>query len=339
MKKLFILLTILLTNAVFAQLTYVDNYDGVYPLPPYNNQSTSLMQNFDLNNDGQLDIQLFWNVVGGYTTCNATTVGAPIYHLYFQGKVNNFGQNKVNSSSVAAALGIDCTNDTLNSLDLWNNSSMLHRGEFPTPYCLSLGYGTHKQGFRLILTNPANGALGYKYGYINYTLTNGGDIIIHDWYYENTFNVPIVANSQLQYPYDGNCIHYDTVTVQDTLVTQVYDTITTHINVYDTVLVSVTDTLIINTTLNLPAPNNTNIIKVYPNPASDHITIDNGNFVLMNGYSIKIENSAGQQVFNSSVNQAQFYLDISTWTGNGLYFIHLIDPTNNKVTIRKLVVQ
>ena len=56
MKKLFILLTTLLTNAVFAQLTYVDNFDGVYPLPPYNNQSTSLMQNFDLNNDGKVNL-------------------------------------------------------------------------------------------------------------------------------------------------------------------------------------------------------------------------------------------------------------------------------------------
>jgi hypothetical protein len=109
--------------------------------------------------------------------------------------------------------------------------------------------------------------------------------------------------------------------------------------VYDTVLVSVTDTLIINSTLNLPAPNNNNVIKVYPNPASDHITIDNGNFALMAGYTLKIENTAGQQVFNSVINQSQFYLDISTWTGNGMYYIHLIDPQNNTITIRKIVVQ
>jgi hypothetical protein len=191
----------------------------------------------------------------------------------------------------------------------------------------------------LSVANPATGTNGFKYGYINYALNSTGDIFIYDWYYENTFNIGIVANGALGYPFDNNCIHYDTVTVQDTLVTQIYDTITTHINVYDTVLVSVTDTLIINSTLNLPAPNNNNVIKVYPNPTSDHITIDNGNFALMAGYTLKIENTAGQQVFNSVINQSQFYLDISTWTGNGMYYIHLIDPQNNTITIRKIVVQ
>jgi hypothetical protein len=59
----------------------------------------------------------------------------------------------------------------------------------------------------------------------------------------------------------------------------------------------------------------------------------------MAGYTIKIENNAGQQVFQSLINQAQFYVDLSTWTGNGLYFVHLIDAQNNTVTVRKIVLQ
>jgi hypothetical protein len=120
---------------------------------------------------------------------------------------------------------------------------------------------------------------------------------------------------------------------------QIADTCITNVTVYDTLLTTVTDTLIINTTLSLPAPNNENTILIYPNPASDHITIDNGNFAAMVGYSIKIENNTGQQVFQSAINQAQFYVDLSTWTGNGLYFVHLIDPQNNTVTVRKIVLQ
>jgi hypothetical protein len=107
----------------------------------------------------------------------------------------------------------------------------------------------------------------------------------------------------------------------------------------DTCLTTVTDTLIINTTLSLPAPNNENTILIYPNPASDHITIDNGNYTAMAGYTIKIENNAGQQVFQSLINQAQFYVDLSTWSGNGLYFVHLIDAQGNTVTVRKIVLQ
>ena len=120
---------------------------------------------------------------------------------------------------------------------------------------------------------------------------------------------------------------------------QIADTCITNVTVYDTLLTTVTDTLIINTTLSLPAPNNANTIKVYPNPASDHITIDNGNYSAMAGYSIKITNNAGQQVFQSTINQQQFYVDLSTWNGNGLYFVHLFDPQNNTVTVRKIVLQ
>jgi hypothetical protein len=120
-----------------------------------------------------------------------------------------------------------------------------------------------------------------------------------------------------------------TIQIADTCITTVYDTLYT----------TVTDTLIINTTLSLPAPNNENTILIYPNPASDHITIDNGNYTAMAGYTIKIENNAGQQVFQNQINQPQFYIDLSTWSGNGLYFVHLLDPQGNTVTIRKIVLQ
>ena len=105
---------------------------------------------------------------------------------------------------------------------------------------------------------------------------------------------------------------------------------------YDTSYVSVTDTLIIETTLGI---NNTlhNTIKIYPNPASDHITIDNGNYAAMAGYSLSIKNNAGQVVFQSAINQAQFTVDLSTWSGNGIYFVHLLDNQNNTVTVRKIV--
>lgn len=326
-----------LANTITGQITYVDNFDGVYPYP----SSASANYNLDLNNDQLIDVRLLMQISTN-TACSAFPQSGNNVTSSFQGVLNSIGQNKVNGPVTTNIVGIDCTGDTLNAFDLWNNTNYLYRGFYPTnQLCYNLGNGSHKQGFRLILTNPANGTLGYKFGYIDYSIVPSGDIIIHGWYYENTFNVPIVANSQLDYPYDGNCIHYDTVTVQDTIVTQVYDTITT--TIYDTVTVTnyttVTDTLIINATLGLPAPNNQNTILVYPNPASDHITIDNGNYTSMAGYSIKIENATGQQVFQSIINQPQFYIDISSWTGNGLYYIHLIDPQNNTVTIRKIVLQ
>lgn len=315
MKKLLLVLLLPISNCLVAQVTYVNYFDAIYPIPT----SGITQSNIDINNDGIPDY-----VVSSYDNLSQ--------------RFDVFGNNKLNGQS-SPFVGFDCTNDTLNALDLWSNTSILHyTGTSPLQ---SIGIGTHKQGFKLLLTNPANGALGAKYGYIDYTFSTDYSITVHGFYYQNTFNAPIWANSQLTFPSDLNCLQIDTVTVYDTITTNVtiYDTITTNITTYDTLLVSVTDTLFINTSLGLPAPNNTNAIMVYPNPANDHITIDNGNFALMSNYTLKIENSLGQQVFSSLVNQQQFYVDLNGWSGNGVYFLKLINPQNNIVTIRKIVLQ
>ena len=314
MKNLLLILALSLVNNLFSQVTYVNYFDAVYPFY----QSISYPP-FDIDQNGTPDfkVESVWP-----------------NNSYMRFNVEAWtSNNRLNSLSQENA--IDCTNDTLNALDMWNYYSEVYQS---SPI---MSVGTHKQGFRLALTNPANGALGYKYGYIDYTFTSGYDIVIHGWYYQNTFNAPIWANSQLTFPSSLNCLQIDTVTVYDTITTNVtiYDTITTNITTYDTLLVSVTDTLFINTSLGLPAPNNTNTIQVYPNPANDHITIDNGNFALMSNYTLKIENSLGQQVFSSLVNQQQFYIDLNGWSGNGVYFLKLINPQNNIVTIRKIVLQ
>ena len=315
MKKLLLVLLLPISNYLVAQVTYVNYFDAIYP---YVVNQANYYPYFDVNQDGVGDFRVQTN--------NSNSIS-----------FNANGQNKLKTGGQTYTdIAIDCTNDTINGVDVWTSQSILN---FGVGYSMSIG--THKQGFKLILTNPANGALGAKYGYIDYTYASDFSITVHGFYYQNTFNAPIWANSQLTFPSDLNCLQIDTVTVYDTITTNVtiYDTITTNITTYDTLLVSVTDTLFINTSLGLPAPNNTNAIMVYPNPANDHITIDNGNFALMSSYTLKIENSLGQQVFSSLVNQQQFYVDLNGWSGNGVYFLKLINPQNNIVTIRKIVLQ
>ena len=130
------------------------------------------------------------------------------------------------------------------------------------------------------------------------------------------------------------CFLSDTnyVTIFDTVTVTTFDTITTSI--------AVTDTLIVNAVLSgVNPPNNTNTLLVYPNPARTHITIDNGNFALMNGYTVRINNALGQTVFTQAVNQQQFFIDLSTWTGNGLYYLDLIDNSGNSIETKVIVVQ
>ncbi len=131
----------------------------------------------------------------------------------------------------------------------------------------------------------------------------------------------------------GNCIdtsNVATISIADTCIN----------TINDTTFITVTDTLIINTNITgINPPNNINTIKVFPNPANDHITIDYGNFATMNGYQLVIENSIGQQVFQTNITQQSNYLSLATWGGNGLYFVHIIDPQGNTIDIRKIILQ
>jgi hypothetical protein len=133
----------------------------------------------------------------------------------------------------------------------------------------------------------------------------------------------------------GECIdtsNVATINITDTCIVTINDTITT--------LISVTDTLVINTLITgITPPNNLNTIKVFPNPANSHITIEFGNFASMNGYILKITNSIGQTVFTTPINQQSSYVDLSTWGGNGIYFVQIIDTQNNTIENRKIVLQ
>lgn len=123
-----------------------------------------------------------------------------------------------------------------------------------------------------------------------------------------------------------------TINIADTCIVTINDTITT--------LISVTDTLVINTLITgLTPPNNSNTIKVFPNPANSHITIDFGNFESMNGYTLTITNSVGQTVYTTPINEQSSYIDLSTWSGNGIYFVQIIDTQNNTIENLKIVLQ
>ena len=105
-------------------------------------------------------------------------------------------------------------------------------------------------------------------------------------------------------------------------------------------IITVTDTLIINTNITGFNPiTYQNTIKIFPNPANDHITIDYGDYSTMTGYTLKIVNSMGQIVFTSSINQQQSYINLSSWSGNGIYFVHVIDDQNNTIDIKKIILQ
>jgi hypothetical protein len=121
----------------------------------------------------------------------------------------------------------------------------------------------------------------------------------------------------------------------------IYDTVTVTQTVYDTVSVSVstTDTLIINTLITSVEPAQENTFLVYPNPAGSQITINNGNVSILGGYTLRITNSAGQEVYNQNITQSEVTLDLGNWGGNGLYILYINDPSNNTIAVKQIVLQ
>ncbi|MFN5629865.1 MAG: LamG-like jellyroll fold domain-containing protein [Bacteroidota bacterium] len=256
------------------------------------------------------------------------------------GQINFIGYNNHNGSQWSGliddvgiwnrALTQQEITDLYNAVNCANNSTI-------TPQTNFLGIGSTAT-FTASTSDPNPSFLwqsdfgqGFQtlYNIGNYTGTNTGTLNIANIQLPNhTQPIRVITTS-------GNCIDTSNVAVINIL-----DTCITNVTVYDTLLTTVTDTLVINALITgINPPNNLNTLKVFPNPANTHITIDYGNFNAMSGYTLTIVNSIGQTVFTTPINQQTSYIDLSTWTGNGIYFVQLIDPQNNTIENKKIVIQ
>lgn len=107
--------------------------------------------------------------------------------------------------------------------------------------------------------------------------------------------------------------------------------------------ITVTDTLIINVgQLSFENPIlYANNISIFPNPASTDININFNNITNLNGGSIKIINSLGQQVATTSITTTgtNSTMSLSTWGGTGLYFVQILNPQGQIVDIKKILLQ
>ena len=170
-------------------------------------------------------------------------------------------------------------------------------------------------------------------------------ISIYDTTFINTFDTTFITNYDTTFiTFFDSVLVIDSISIFDTTFVTYYDTnyisIYDTITYYDSVLISVTDTLIINVNLSgISSPNNSNTLKIYPNPANDIVFIDNGNFNSMSNYNLKIINSLGQEVFNSFITIPQFQIPITSFGGLGLYYIQLYNDTGGLLEIRKLIIQ
>jgi hypothetical protein len=106
---------------------------------------------------------------------------------------------------------------------------------------------------------------------------------------------------------------------------------------------TVTETLVINVgqlsyTNPIAYANN---ITIFPNPASTEVNISFNNVTDLNGGTIKIINSLGQQVATTPITKTgtTTTMTLSTWGGSGLYFVQIVNPQGQIVDIKKILLQ
>ena len=165
--------------------------------------------------------------------------------------------------------------------------------------------------------------INYDTTYVTVTDTN----FVNQTIYDTTFVTITDTNYVNQTIYDTTY-----VTVTDTNYVTVYDTVTTYISVTDTLFINVNTVGLNNNTI-------VNTIKVFPNPANSFLNLDYGNYINLNGYSVKIVNALSQVIYNQPITQQSETIDLSTFGGNGIYYLNILNPQGNVVEVRKIVLQ
>ncbi len=128
----------------------------------------------------------------------------------------------------------------------------------------------------------------------------------------------------------GNCVDTSavaTISLTDTCLVSQYESVTT-----DTIRILVTG---------MNPADYLNTIRIYPNPATQgtQLKIDFGNFSVMDGYQLRIENALGQQVFQTSIDNPGDTVNLSSLGGSGVYFVRILNPLGNTSVLRKIMLQ
>lgn len=199
----------------------------------------------------------------------------------------------------------------------------------PTNYQELIGTNTVplSQWHHIVYTYSSNNVKIYLNGVLNSSFTNVTLVNFNSGLYY--FGASISGTSQY---YNGKL---DDIGIWSRSLTQQEIT-----NLYNSVGSNECLTMVINTgALSTTPVTYTSTVNIYPNPANDQITIDCGNLANVVGWNIKITNMLGQEVFNQPMNTQQYVVPLNSWTGQGMYFVKIINAQNEVVNIKKIILQ
>ena len=98
------------------------------------------------------------------------------------------------------------------------------------------------------------------------------------------------------------------------------------------------DTLFINANITWfdPVRFKTNI-ENYPNPGKDYLYIQTDD--IHEKCSLKIINSLSKVVYQASMNQSLYTIELKSWSAAGTYFVQLFDTMGKLVEVKKIILQ
>jgi len=78
-------------------------------------------------------------------------------------------------------------------------------------------------------------------------------------------------------------------------------------------------------------------MQIYPNPTNSTITVNIENKANTKGYKIEINNLLGQTVYVNSINSTNNSIDLSSLGNKGVYFVKVLDESNNLIDVQKVI--
>ncbi len=110
-------------------------------------------------------------------------------------------------------------------------------------------------------------------------------------------------------------------------------------SIYNRILTQTEIQQLFTASLNTNPEINNNKITIYPNPTKDRVAIDFGALSNVEGYSLKIVNTLGQEVLNGDLNSQQNTIELSSIKEQGIYFVKIYDSTNSLLDTKKIIIQ
>ncbi len=80
-------------------------------------------------------------------------------------------------------------------------------------------------------------------------------------------------------------------------------------------------------------------MNVYPNPTSDIIIIEASDVVALNGYSYKMVDLQGKQVYKEQVTKSKTEISLKSIGAKGVYILHVLDAQGVSIENKKIVLE